>query len=362
MNAESSIHISQFTPNDKEKWDVYCDTRYASYASYARWYDLLPQLGYKPVFLAAKDRQGQIVGVLPAALSLLLGRRYGVSTWADGRMYAGPIADNSEIAKELVCVFERICRKSNAALIRIMPQPWGVNSEDVGSALVELGYVARPGNPANRHHTFVLDLKNGFDFVLKQLDRHNRYYYRRSFKDGLIVKEGEEHFTLDMYHCLKRQVWYRLGNMCPRKEEMAVIYSLPESDIQWWSAWYREKFVGASYCYRTPFSYALKGAIFDYDYPKLNINLRLYLDSIKSACSEGKLYYDFGSTPPPGSSHYAWKSKFRGMPYPITYYEKILSPPRVLLRKALLRFTYPLVRKYSYRLKHRERLLEWYEE
>ena len=165
-----------------------------------------------------------------------------------------------------------------------------------------------------------------------------------------------------MYYGLKKKVWHRLGNMCPDRDEMKVIYSLPESTVRWFSAWYEGRFVGSLYCYRTPSLYTLKGTILNYDFPKLNINLRLYVESIRSACEEGMKYYDFGSTPPPGSSHYAWKLTFNGSPRPIDYFEKVLDPLRVLVRKSLIRGSNLLGKECTYKYKTLNPLVRWLEE
>jgi hypothetical protein len=278
-------------------------------------------------------------------------------------MYAGSIANNAEVERSLLYTFEQVCRKNRLALIRIIPQPWGIEAERLNASLIALRYTPKDGNPSKQHYTFVLDLSRGFGHIWSQLDSADRSQYRKSVRDGLVVRQGRESFSLDMYYQMKRKVWQRLGNICPRKQEIYTIDASPQLDIQWWSAWYEEKLVGALYCYQTTSSYYLKGSVYDSDYTRLNINTRLYLDSIESACREGKLYYEFGSTPPPGSGHYEWKSKFGGKPYPIVWYEKVLSPLQVFLRKSLLRLTRPLIRRYSYNLTgQHDRLLEWCEE
>lgn len=358
----SKFHINEYNPVEMRLWDEYCDKNYASYASYSHWHDVLPKLGYKPVFLVAKNELNHIVGILPAVLSLRRGYRLGISTWADGRMYAGPIGDNPEIVKQLIVAFETICKKNKIYIIRIIPNPWVKNAAYPEIVLPDLGHMPKIRDNSDKHHTFVLALNNGYDAIFKKLSGTNRSAYRKSIRDGLVIKQGKEHFTWDMYYNLKRKVWRRLGNMCPDRNEMALIYSLPDPLIGWFSAWYEENFVGCLYCYKTSSIYSLKGSIFDANYPKLNINLRLYLESIKSACEEGMKYYDFGSTHPPSSSHYAWKSKFRGMPYPITYYEKAQAPFRVLLRKILLRLGHLIGHEYTYRFKKLDRIVRWFEE
>lgn len=350
VNLDHPICVSLYELGDKASWNAYCDAHLASYASYAQWYEVLPRLGYQPLFLLARNPQGQIVGILPAAVSLLAGRRYCVSTWADGRMYAGPIADDATVAVRLVRALEVECVKLKVSMIRIIARLPEIESDNAISDWASLGYTPTSTTSSAHHYTFVLDLKQGFASIWTHLSGRDRSKYRKSVSDGLVIKEGKANLPLDMYYEMKRTTWLRLGNICPRREDMNVIYQASQLDTRWWSAWYEGKLVGALYCYVTAASYHLKGTVYDSDFPKLNINIRLYLDSIKSACEEGRIGYDFGSTPPPGSGHYAWKSKFGGEPHPIIYYEKTLSHWRKLLRRVLVRLTRPIMVKCSYDL------------
>nr|MBC8360106.1 hypothetical protein [Candidatus Desulfatibia profunda] len=139
MNS-SGISVRELKAEDFCEWDKYCENNLASYASYSIWTTILPNLGCKPVFLIAKDRDNKVIGVFPSALILRRGYRLGISTWADGRMYAGPIADSPEIAQELLLAFDETCKKYRISLIRIIVNPWSRKCSIAESKLQELGY------------------------------------------------------------------------------------------------------------------------------------------------------------------------------------------------------------------------------
>lgn len=358
-----NITVRKAKAGDQRRWDGFCNEHRASYAAYFYWRDILPELGYKPVFLLAEDSEKRICGILPAALSKMPFRHYAQSTIADGRMYAGPIVLDGKVLKKLITEFDAFCKVEGVTWSLIISgPPYGVEPPTWDRVLDMCGYQPDCREESRKRHTFLLDLKVGYETIFNNFSSNFRNQIRKGFKIGLEVVRDQWHYA-DQYFSLKRTTWNRLKNLPPGRDEHITITRNIRRNGVMYIALVKGKVVGGLYCYKTPETWFLKGAVYDYSYHNYNVNSIMYAKSIEDACNAGAGFYDFGSTPPPGTSHFTWKNRFRGTPYPLTFYRKVYKPRLYFMRRAIKRATIPLVRFTARKAGHRlERIVAWYEE
>jgi FemAB-related protein (PEP-CTERM system-associated) len=130
--------------------------------------------------MAAK--QGRVVGILPATLtkSMLFGRFLVSLPWLD---YGGPLADDREIARELMDFLTSVARREKCQFFEVRavrePFPGLVDKTD--------------------KYSFQMNLSGGEETTWQNIDGKAKNQVRKATKSGLTVEFGGEEFIRDFY-------------------------------------------------------------------------------------------------------------------------------------------------------------------
>jgi len=353
-----SIIVIEATDQDQEEWDTYCASHFAFYAQYWFWHDTLKKLGFIPISLVARDRQGNIAGIFRAAVLNLPLHSYAISTQGDGRMAGGPLCRSTEVSDALLQRFDRICREFRVSKAIVLAGVLADNAPFWKESIESMGFKEEN----KKKCSFVLDLAEGSEAVFAKMSRRLRNRIRKGEKKGLRIREVRRKEDVKKYFALKVATWKMLGNLCPRSGEFDVVSHNILTFGKMYLAEVENKTVGGAYCYIDKNCWHLKGAVRLEQYDNYEINKAVFWRLITDAEKSGVRYIDFGSTTI-DSTHYTLKTSFQAQPFPLLWYEKTYHPLSIKLRKSLIHFSFkwyaPLSFKYSYALNP---LTKWYEE
>lgn len=178
------ISVEEATEHNRQQWDSFCDDNLASYAQYWCWHNTLGELGFIPISLLARDRYGNILGLLRAAILKMPLHRYAISTHGDGRMCAGPLSKSRDVAALLFQRFDEMCVGERVAKAIVLLGALGNQDGLWRKPLLSSGF-----NKVEKHKcTFILDLQRGPGQILASLSPNQRNQIRKGKKKGLTIK------------------------------------------------------------------------------------------------------------------------------------------------------------------------------
>jgi hypothetical protein len=343
--------IRETTDVDKHKWDLFCLKNHASYAYLFDWKQVLIKLGKTPIWLIAEDGNGVVIGCLPLVISKNIFFSRAVSTFSDGATHGGPIASDPDVHEALLEAAQNVFLERNITWALITPDPTQGQITEVQRLLRTKGYEEKSpnGSDENRSHIYQIQLRDFASVWTETMGGNVRNQTRKAIKSGVTVRSVPVEEFSKPYFQIQRQVWKRLGNPCPQYNRFEVAMEVMNPFARMYLAEYEGRIVGALYCYYASNVCFLRGAVAISEYASLCINNLLYTTSIEDACNNGMLLYDMGSSPPPNrSGHHRWKMQYGGIPFPLTYYRKILRPLAYYADRLTNRALAGIHRKISY--------------
>ncbi|MEI7682515.1 MAG: GNAT family N-acetyltransferase [Betaproteobacteria bacterium] len=348
---EHPMTIRETTDADQHKWDSFCLKYHASYAYLFDWKQVLYKLGKIPVYLIAEGEGGVVIGCLPLVVSKNIFFSRAVSTFGEGHTHGGPIASDPDVHDALLEVAQEVLLERNVSWALMSPDPTQGQITEVQRLLRSKGYEEYSSNASDgdRPHIYQIPLRD-FAAVWKEtIAGKVRNQTRKAIKSGVAVRSVSEEEFLKPFFQIQRQVWDRLGNSCPDYNRFEIALNVMRPIVRMYLAEYEGQIVGGLYCFYANNVCFLRSAVTIDAYQSLCVNNLLYMTSIEDACNSGIQVYDMGSSPPPNlSGHHLWKMQYGGIPFPLTYYKKILRPLEYYADRLTNRTLAGIRRKISY--------------
>lgn len=346
------MRIRLTEPKDKDKWNDFCVNNYVSYGGFHEWQSTFKFWGYEPLFVLAEDEGGEIGGILPLIVKPRLPgvlRAYSPADTFDS--YMGPIVNRADAIEPLLDFADGLIAERSISCLNIIPSPASKYIDEVRKWLEAKKYLCKltDADDLELRHVFRIPLSD-FDSVWKRtMGVKVRNQTRKAVKQGVKIEEVEIDRFCDSYFPIQREVWKRLGNICPSLDRLKQFLGFMKDYARMYLAVLDNRVVGGLFCFYVGKVCFLKGAISYEQYSSYCINNLLYSHSIEQACNAGLEYYDMGSTPSPSQSgHHHWKSQYGGKAFALYNYKKVYLPMRHFVNGAVRSVINPLAHRISY--------------
>jgi len=282
---------------DEATWDAYVigHARASGYHLMA-WRRVIERVfGHRTFYLAARDEQGQIRGVLPlVCLSSRLFGRFLVSLPFVN--YGGVLADDAASQRALL---ERAIDLA----------------KELKVDHVELRHEQVTGLqwPDKQHKVSMrIQLSEEFDALWKTFPAKLRSQIRRAEKEGMTFRLGRDDALEDFYAVFSRNM-RDLGTPVYGKTFFAeILESFPESS-RIGVVYLKDQPVAAGFLYGFRRVLEIPWASSDRRYNRLAPNMLLYSSVLKYGCEQGFRVFDFGRSTPGGGT-YSFKEQWGAEP------------------------------------------------
>ncbi|HEC65647.1 MAG TPA: peptidoglycan bridge formation glycyltransferase FemA/FemB family protein, partial [bacterium] len=213
----------------------------------------------------------------------------------------GPVIDysNETLLKEITDYLKELAKQNDAWYIRISSLIKENSQEE--ESLKALGYRDSQMHDVDAEVTWVLDLNQSEDEILKGMRKNTRNLIRRAKKDGVeIIKsknidDVENHFWPIFKDTIKRQKWVAYDLDYIKKEFETLI---KDDQTQLFLAKYKGKYIAASL-----FTYFNKQVIYHHsgsltEFRKVPASYLVQWESILEAKNRGMTKYNFWGIAP----------------------------------------------------------------
>jgi serine/alanine adding enzyme len=267
--------VERFEGSESE-WDGFA-ARQSGYSHFhrLRWRSLVERVfGHECIYLAARNDQGQLEGVLPLVRvkSLVFGHFLVSMPFLN---YGGPLGTDAAI-RALVDAAATMARKEHVKLLELrsrVPLP-----------------ISLP--VSHRKITVMLDLPNTPDALFKKFDSKLRSQIRRPQKDGVTMRFGAD--QVEPFFGVFAQHMRELGTPTqPLRLFKAIAETFPEDS--WFACAYLNDQPIAGGCgfrFNTEFEMTWASALRPFS--KHAPNMLLYWSCMERAISEGLTTFNFG--------------------------------------------------------------------
>lgn len=297
---------------DRTAWDAYVDSKPAA-SNYHRygWRDVIENsFGHQCHYLAAKNKDGEVVGVLPLVFmqSMLFGRFLVSMPFFN---YGGLLCGNQEIGEGLL---------SEAGVLR----------NELGAEHVELRHSGPwPGDlPAKQHKVcMMLDMAGDAETQWSGFNAKLRNQIRKAEKSGLTVAVGGTELLADFYSVFVRNM-RDLGTPVYAKKFFAEVLSSFSEDSRIITVFMEAKPVAAGLIVRFRETVEIPWASSIRDYNTLCPNNLLYWTALQHTLKIGCKRFDFGRSTP-GEGTYRFKEQWGAKPLKLNW--QYLMPNGVAL-------------------------------
>jgi serine/alanine adding enzyme len=288
---------------DEATWDPYVigHARASGYHLMA-WRRVIEGVfGHRTFYLAARDEQGQIRGVLP--LVCLSSRIFGCFLVSLPFVnYGGVLADNAASQDVLLRRAVDLAKK-------------------LGAGHIELRHEQLPGLewPNKQHKVSMrLDLPGEFDALWKTFPAKLRSQIRRAEKEGMTFRAGREDLLKDFYTVFSRNM-RDLGTPVYGPAFFAEILRAFPTNSRIGVVYLNQEPVAAGFLYAFRHVLEIPWASSDRRYNRLAPNMLLYRSVLEYACREGFRVFDFGRSTPDGGT-YRFKEQWGARPVPLRWH------------------------------------------
>lgn len=146
----------------------------------------------------------------------------GRSTRGFKRLYCpyGPTLEDTASLPSALHAIEELGRQESAAFVRIEPTGPGVQDQSVPLAAAQLEHLGyRKVDAVQPSYTWIIDLTQGEEALLKQMGSTNRNIYRGIERRGLEVVTSTNPEDARLLHSILAEVSDQNGNFQPHSEE-----------------------------------------------------------------------------------------------------------------------------------------------
>jgi serine/alanine adding enzyme len=235
------------------------------------------------VYLAARDEQGVMAGVLPLVRvkSAVFGHFLVSMPFLN---YGGPLGSDDAI-RALAEAAERQARQDRVKLLELRSR------RPLPIAL-----------PVSTHKiTVVLDLPADADRLFKQLDAKVRSQVRRPQKDGVTVRFGLD--QLGPFFGVFAHHMRDLGTPTQSRRLFEAIAETFPGDVWFGCAYLGDQAIAGGCGFRWATEYEMTWASALAAHKKLSANMLLYWAFMERAVKEGVTLFNFGRCSPEGGTH-----------------------------------------------------------
>jgi FemAB-related protein (PEP-CTERM system-associated) len=282
LGALAMARVIEYSDSDELRWRDFvenCPT--ANIAHLPGWRNVIESgLGHKPRYFCAVDGD-RIVGVLPLFLikTWTLSRYLVSIPWID---YGGICADNLEAEQLLISKAREIAKTDRAKYIEL-------RSVDINSSLVDTPNLFLRRDKVS----FILDLNDDPDLVMKKFNGKLRNQIRKAQKSGLITEFAGVEKLADFYRIFAWRM-RALGTPVWGVKFFEAILKTYSSTARLALVRKDDKFIAAALVLSFKNQLYVPSAASYTEYLRYCPNQALYWDIIKNGCEQGYRYFDFG--------------------------------------------------------------------
>lgn len=297
------IEVVRVEDSDRAVWDSYVDGMEAAetYHCY-EWRNVFRKVyGHRTFYLAAKDQDGEICGILPLAqLNSRLFGNFLVSLPTFN--YAGILSESGDAERELVAAARRTIEETGAAYVEMRNR-----------AGIDAGLPVRSDKVSMQ-----LDLPTTPDELWKQFKPKLRAQIRRSTKEGATCETGGEELLDDFYAVFSRNMRDLGTPVFPKSLFREMCRSFPETTR---IVVARVAGVpcagGITHGFRNRIEIPSASSLRKYN--PISVNMLMYWTALKLAIESGYSVFDFGrSTVDSGT--YRFKRQWGATPQPLHWH------------------------------------------
>jgi FemAB-related protein (PEP-CTERM system-associated) len=291
------------TPASDSAWDPYVTAhRYGTGYHLLAWRRIVENVfGHRTFYLAAKDRDGQIRGVLP--LVFLSSRLFGKFLVSLPFLnYGGVLASESDSERALLERAEQIARQLGAGHIELRHGP------EIG-----LQWIDRQHKVSMR-----LELPADFAALWKSFPAKLRSQIRRADKEGMTCRIGGAELLDDFYAVFSRNM-RDLGTPIYGRDFFAEILKTFPGAARIGAVYLGARAVAGGFLYGFKDLLEIPWASSDRRYNRLAPNMLLYKSVLEHACEQKFRIFDFGRSTP-GSGTYRFKEQWGARPVGLHWY------------------------------------------
>jgi FemAB-related protein (PEP-CTERM system-associated) len=288
---------------DPKVWDQYVlDQPHASGYHLVAWKGVIERaFGHRTRYLLAKDRAGNVRGVLPTVLlsSRLFGRFLVSIPFVN---YGGLLAADDTARQALLGHVADEAHHLDASHIELRHQDES-----------DLGWVM-----SHRKVTMRLELPSTFDELWKSFPSKLRSQIRRGQKEEMTVTFGGMECLDDFYRVFCRCM-RDLGTPVYSRTWFAAILEAFPKDAHLCVVNYHNAPVAAGFLYGFRRTVEIPWAAADKRYNRLAPNMLLYGSVLQYACQQGFRTFDFGRSNP-DSGTYRFKEQWGAKPHALVWH------------------------------------------
>lgn len=301
-----ALHV--LVETERTDWDAFVAAHPAATAYHAwDWREVFgPVFGHEPIYLAARNDEGRIAGVLPLVSfrSRLFGHFFCSLPFVN---YGGVLANDPTAAATLMAEAARLARERKASH-------------------VELRHVARqlPEAPVRQHKvTMLLPLQASADAQWSALDNKVRNLVRKAEKSDLSSETGGPEL-LDAFYAVFSVNMRDLGTPVYPKRFFAAVLRASGPAARLHVVRHVGHPVAASVTIahsdrvEVPWASSLRSA------RQMNPNMLLYWHMLKDVIASGGTVFDFGRSTP-GEGTYLFKKQWKAEPVPLHWEYALVS-------------------------------------
>jgi serine/alanine adding enzyme len=294
------MHVGPFTGAPAE-WDDFAQSA-PGFTHFHRigWKTVIERVfGHECIYLAARDADGRLVGVLPLVRvkSLIFGHYLVSMPFVN---YGGPLG-NEPAVRALVDHATSIARASGVRLLEMRsrtPLP-----------------VALP--VSHRKITVVLDLPERAELLWKRLDAKVRSQVRRPQKEGITVRFGRDQVA-PFFEVFARHM-RDLGTPTQSRHLFETIADVFPGDAWFACAYLGDRPVACGCGFRWAREFEMTWASALVEFKRLAPNMLLYWTMMERAIDEGLTLFNFGRCSP-GSGTHRFKQQWGSRDEPLWWY------------------------------------------
>lgn len=313
-----NFHIELLKRDDEKNWDNYVMMEDTTFYHQIGWKKVIEETyGHKPYYFFAKNDDGDIVGILPMFLikNIFFGKRLVSIPFAP---YGGVCCKNKDIYIALINDAKRIGNNLDAGFCEFR----SLKYNDSDNSLKYL----------KDYSTFILDLSNGTEYIWKNMSRKVRNMIRKGEKNNLKFGTEINYDTISEFFELYSKNMRHLGTPIHNYNFFRNIYKTFTGDVIISSVKSNEDVASVIYLLKFKNTLISGWASSSVEYLKYAPNDFIYWNSIKYACENNMLKFDFGRSLI-NSDNSKFKERWGCAQVPLTYCyysstKALLSPQR----------------------------------
>ena len=287
---------------DRTAWDAYVNAKPAAgnYHRYA-WRDVIENsFGHSCHYLAAKDRSGNLVGILP--LVFMCSRMFGRFLVSQPFFnYGGLLCDNRETGDALLAEANVLREELHAEHVELRhSDPW-------------------PGNLPTKQHKvcMMLEMAENAAAQWQSFNAKLRNQIRKAEKSGLTATVGGKELLADFYTVFVRNM-RDLGTPVYAQRFFAEVLTAFPGDSRIIAVYLEGKPLAAGLIVRFRETVEIPWASSIRDYNTLCPNNLLYWTALKHTLEIGCKRFDFGRSTP-GEGTYRFKEQWGARPLQLNW-------------------------------------------